>query len=362
MAERRDDRRRGEPQRGRGGGDGREEDEGARPRHRRVLVAGERVVPRVRHEAVGIGAPAEDDVLADHHGVEAGVLGLLRHADEGAEVARRRQRPVLREDVDQPDATHPSLDLRARPVAPRALDVLAHDALGAVAVARLDRGEQLRVLGDVGLLPVGLRAAPREEAPADVGDPERVEEPEERVVPRRRRDREMERAAGVVCDRGRARRPLVVDRSAERGEIRRPYGAPPRGARARARGAGAPRGARERGPGRGRRRRSRGSPRTRRARHRRAGGAPLAPSRARCRAPPRARPVRRVHRGRGDRRRSSRAARRTRVRRRSVRGVGRGSLSRHRAQSRKVDIRCSNLYTIAVPGARGAGQLEEDHG
>ena len=104
------------------------------------------------------------------------------------------------------------LDLRAAPVAPGARDVLAHDALGPVAVARLDRGEKLRVLGDVGVLPVGLRAPPREEAPADVGDPERVDEPEERVVPRRLRDREMERATGVVCDRGRAGRPLVVDR------------------------------------------------------------------------------------------------------------------------------------------------------
>ena len=42
------------------------------------------------------------------------------------------------------------------------------------------------MLGDVGLLPVGLRPAAGEQPPPDVGDPERVDEPDERVVPRRR--------------------------------------------------------------------------------------------------------------------------------------------------------------------------------
>ena len=108
VPERRDDRGRGEPERRRRGGDRREEDERARPRHRRVLVAGERVVARVRHRAVRVRAPAEDDVLAHHHRVEAGVLRLLRHAHERAEVVRRRERPVLGEDVDEPDPAHPS--------------------------------------------------------------------------------------------------------------------------------------------------------------------------------------------------------------------------------------------------------------
>ena len=88
VAERRDDRRRGEPQRRRRGRDRGEDDERARPRHRGVLVSRQRVVARVRHEAFRVGPRAQNDVLARHHGVETRVLGLLGHADERAEVAR----------------------------------------------------------------------------------------------------------------------------------------------------------------------------------------------------------------------------------------------------------------------------------
>ena len=104
-------------------------------------------------------------------------------------------------------------------MAPRTGDVLAHDGLGALAVTGLDRGEEHRMLGDVGFLPVGLRPAPGEKPPPDIGDPERVDEPEEGVVPRGLRDREVERAAGVVRGRRRACGTFVVDRAPKGCEV-----------------------------------------------------------------------------------------------------------------------------------------------
>ena len=103
MAQRRDHGARSEPHPGRRSGDRREQDERARPRHRRILVPGHRVVAGIPHDPVGSGARAEHDVLAHHHRVEAGLLGDDRHLDERAEVARRRERPVLAQDEDELD-------------------------------------------------------------------------------------------------------------------------------------------------------------------------------------------------------------------------------------------------------------------
>ena len=52
-------------------------------------------------------------MLAHHHGVEPGLLGFLRHANERAQVTFRRQGPVLGEDVNEPEARH-----RVEPVEP----------------------------------------------------------------------------------------------------------------------------------------------------------------------------------------------------------------------------------------------------
>ena len=92
-------------------------------------------------------------------------------------------------------------------------------ALRALAVAPPRSLEQLLVLGDVRLLPVGLRAPACKEAPADVGDPERVEDPGQGVVARRAGERRVERAAGVVGGGGacaRIRSPATARRSASR--------------------------------------------------------------------------------------------------------------------------------------------------
>ncbi len=101
MPQRRDDRARDQPQPGRRGRDRAQEDERVRPRRRRVLVPGERVVARVGRDAVRVGAGTERHVLADHDRVEPGLLGLDRHPHERAEVARRREGPVLGEDQDE---------------------------------------------------------------------------------------------------------------------------------------------------------------------------------------------------------------------------------------------------------------------
>ena len=115
MPQRCDHRARGEPQPRRRSGDRRQQDERARPRHRRILVARERVVARVAHDPVRPGARAEDDVLADHDGVEPGVLGDDGHLDERAQVARRRQRPVLGEDEDELRGAHRGTPATSRP-------------------------------------------------------------------------------------------------------------------------------------------------------------------------------------------------------------------------------------------------------
>ena len=69
-----------------------------------ILVPGHRVVARVPHDPLGPGARAEHDVLAHHDRVEAGVFGDSGHLDERAQVARRRERPVLAQDEDELEA------------------------------------------------------------------------------------------------------------------------------------------------------------------------------------------------------------------------------------------------------------------
>ena len=74
MPQRRDDCAGSESHSRRRSGDRRQEDQGRRPRHRRVLVPRHRVVARVAHHAVGAGTRAEDDVLTHHRRVEASLL------------------------------------------------------------------------------------------------------------------------------------------------------------------------------------------------------------------------------------------------------------------------------------------------
>ena len=104
MAQRRDHGCRRKPDAGRGRRHRREEDERARPRRCRILVARQRVLARVLHPPVRARARAEHDVLAHHHGVEPGVIRHDRHLHERTEVARVDERPVLAQDEDEPRA------------------------------------------------------------------------------------------------------------------------------------------------------------------------------------------------------------------------------------------------------------------
>ena len=79
VAERRDHGARRQPQARRGGSDRGEQHDRARPRHRRILIAGQRVVARVAHHAVRTCTRAQHDVLAHHHRVEPRPLGDDRH-------------------------------------------------------------------------------------------------------------------------------------------------------------------------------------------------------------------------------------------------------------------------------------------
>ena len=79
----------------------REQRERVRPRRRRVLVPGQRVVARVLGHPAGVRTGTEHDVLAHHHRVEPRRLGLDGHPDERSEIARRDQRVVLAEDEDE---------------------------------------------------------------------------------------------------------------------------------------------------------------------------------------------------------------------------------------------------------------------
>ena len=71
-----------------------------------ILVARQRVLARVRHQAGLAGARTEHDVLADHDRVDAGILGLDRDAHERAQIAGRGERPVLAEDEHELHARH----------------------------------------------------------------------------------------------------------------------------------------------------------------------------------------------------------------------------------------------------------------
>ena len=76
------------------------------------------------------------------------------------------------------------------------------------------------MLVDVSILPSRRPAPLGQQPPADVGDPERVEQLRERLVLRRIRDRDVERTAGIVDLVRRARRGLGLDRRPHRFEIR----------------------------------------------------------------------------------------------------------------------------------------------
>ena len=66
----------------------REQHERARPRRRRILIAGQRVLARVLHPAGRTRACAEHDVLADHDHVEPRLLRDHPHLDESREIPR----------------------------------------------------------------------------------------------------------------------------------------------------------------------------------------------------------------------------------------------------------------------------------
>ena len=103
---------------------------------------------------------------------------------------------------------------------------VAHQPRRPLAVAGLERLDDRAMLLDVVVLPV-LRPAPlRQQPPADVGDPEPVEELGEGLVPGRGRDREVEGTARVVHLVGGLRRRLGGDRLPHQLEIR--LGAPRR--------------------------------------------------------------------------------------------------------------------------------------
>ena len=106
VPERHDDRSGDQPQPSGRRGDRAEQYHRAGPGSRRILVSRERVVARVGHQAVGVGARAEHHVLAEHDRVETRLLRLDRHPDEGAQVVRRSQRPVLAEDEDELGCGH----------------------------------------------------------------------------------------------------------------------------------------------------------------------------------------------------------------------------------------------------------------
>ena len=70
-------------------------------------LPGSRVVARVRHHARPRPAIGPSTTCSlEHHRVDARVLGLDRHAHEGAEVARRDERPVLAEDEHELHGRH----------------------------------------------------------------------------------------------------------------------------------------------------------------------------------------------------------------------------------------------------------------
>ena len=108
VPERRDDRARDQPEPRRRRRDRAQQRERVRPRRRRVLVPGQRVVARVLGHPAGVRPRTEHDVLAHHHRVEPGLLGLDGHPNERAEIARRDERPVLAEDEDEAGPNGPA--------------------------------------------------------------------------------------------------------------------------------------------------------------------------------------------------------------------------------------------------------------
>ena len=106
MAQRRDHGAGHEPESLGGGGDRREQQEGARPWRPRILVVGHRVVARVVGRSRRARAPPEHDVLTHHHRVEPRVLRVDGEPYEPPQVTRRHQGPVLAKDQDQLRGCH----------------------------------------------------------------------------------------------------------------------------------------------------------------------------------------------------------------------------------------------------------------
>src|SRR5690242_13064368 len=106
VPQRADQRAGDQPDPGGGGGDRAEQDERARPRRGRVLVAGQRVVPRVLRAPGLVRRRPEDDVLADHDRVEPGPFGLDGELDQVGHVGGGPHGPVLGQDQDDADPAH----------------------------------------------------------------------------------------------------------------------------------------------------------------------------------------------------------------------------------------------------------------
>jgi hypothetical protein len=77
-------------------------------------------------------------------------------------------------------------------------DVLAHETLCSLPVARLNSGEDRLMLSDVTRLPVRLAGATGQQAPPDLDDPERVQRADDVFVVRCAGEREVKLSAGVV--------------------------------------------------------------------------------------------------------------------------------------------------------------------
>jgi hypothetical protein len=102
MPQRADQRARHQPEPRRRRGHRAEQDQRARPGRRGILVAGQRVVPRVGREPGLVGRRAQHDVLADHDAVDPGPLGLDGEPDQVGHVRGRPHGPVLGQDQQDP--------------------------------------------------------------------------------------------------------------------------------------------------------------------------------------------------------------------------------------------------------------------
>ena len=178
----------------------------------------------------GSGARSRAAARRRPRGRRPGADGRTRPRRRRSRARGRRGRPRGRPARAAPPARAARADRVMRlvlPVLERLADVRGHQPGGAVAVARLDRGGDRAVLGDVGPLPLRARRARGEQPAPDLDDPHRLEHAGQLAVAGRGRDREVEGAARVMGGDPRRRRLLGRDRRSELREVG--IGAPLRG-------------------------------------------------------------------------------------------------------------------------------------